>query len=151
MNFKSLFCSTLRARKKKVSFLWKKGLASVICLRTFCGLLRWSGASRFALKLFFINHLNVNLKIITFFEIKDLMGCMFHAFSVIHSARSTGQVERSLRSRKSVLKNFFNKSEKSHWRVKLFQQFSRLPLREERSSLKVYFIRLSVLPSISYS
>jgi hypothetical protein len=59
-------------------------------MRTFCGLLMRGDASRFFKKLFFINHLNVNLKIITFFEIKDLMGCMFNAFSVIHSTRLRG-------------------------------------------------------------
>jgi len=35
--------------------------------------------------MFFISHLSVGFKIITLFEIKDLMVCMFNAFSVIHS------------------------------------------------------------------
>jgi hypothetical protein len=40
------------------------------------------------------------------------MGCTIHAFSVIHSARSTGQAERSLRSRTADIKSFLAKAKK---------------------------------------
>jgi hypothetical protein len=48
-------------------------LASSDRLSIFCGLPNVFGAIRFDWKSFFINHLNVNQIIITFFVIKDLM------------------------------------------------------------------------------
>ena len=135
-----------------LSKTWKNVLAECKRVRTFCGLLRWTGACRFGWKSFFISHLIACFRLFWKSLKKGLIVGVWNAFSTVLLHGAQRSCESFFKAQAicgfSVFSVNWKKLRKALDGTKVNWLCPRLSSLR-RGSLKVYLMWLSVLPSIS--